>query len=244
MKITTFFKLTIVVGIAALMCACTPKKGEEKAFDDITKQATLPMSLLDGFSITEFSQSDTTLVAHCSVTDQYMAGLFKEDADYMLVNLFYATKGDSFKAIRDALIDNGVGITFVAKDASGNDVNTVTISAKQLAGDIDKSVVVRATAKAENSQCPMDMDDGRKLISATAQGDDTVVYIMECGENYRTTDFASIEEAMKRAMINSMADAAGKRERNAMGIYYKYVYVIGADTLHTITITPHDWLLY
>ena len=49
---------------------------------------------------------------------------------------------------------------------------------------------------------------------------------------------------MKGEIINSIADASTKQDRKDMGIYYKYVYMVGSDVLHTITITPNDWMLY
>ena len=71
-----------------------------------------------------------------------------------------------------------------------------------------------------------------------------MVYTVECDDSYRSFDFPSIEEQMKGEIINSIADASTKQERKDMGIYYKYVYMVGSDVLHTITITPNDWMLY
>lgn len=239
MKKNILFLLPLMAMMMAMM-SCSSKHGE---VSEAVASIKVPYDMMDGLTIKTFQSSDSSFVAECAVTDPYMADVFK-NAEYMMVNVNSAAKHDDFRLVRKAMADNGMKMTIVAKDASGRLVNKLTMTAEQFGGTLDKAMVVRVTAAAENSGCPMDMDDGRKLLSAKAQGDDTVVYTMECGENYRSTDFVSIEDAMKRAMINSMADAAGKRERNAMGIYYKYIYKIGGDTLHVLTITPHDWLLY
>lgn len=235
--------IKIVFALVALvmMGACSQKRVD---VEKVVAEMKMPYTMLDGFTINSMSVNDSVIVADCQITDEYVAEMFR-NTDFMMVNLNYGTKSNDFKAVRDVVMENNMKVAFVAKDAAGNEVNRVTMTADQMSGELDKGMVTRATAAAENASCPMDMDDGRKLISAVAKGDDTVVYTMECGENYRSTDFVSIEETMKRAMINSMApDVATKRERNALGIYYKYIYKIGNNTLHTITITPHDWLLY
>lgn len=229
-----------LMAVMMVMMACSSKPGE---VSDAVASIKVPYEMMDGFTVNTFQSNDTAFVAECTISDPYMAEVFT-NAEYMMVNINNAAKHDDFKLVRAAMADNDMKMTVVAKNVAGELVNKLTMTAEQFGGKLDKAMVVRATAAAENAGCPMDMDDGRKLLSAKAQGDDTVVYTMECGENYRSTDFVSIEDAMKRAMINSMADAAGKRERNAMGIYYKYIYKIGGDTLHVLTITPHDWLLY
>ena len=167
------------------------------------------------------------------------------DAEFMKVNVNgYSTKEPKLEAVRQAMKQSGMNIRLELVDPAGNSVNSVTMSADEFCDAMPRGRVVRAAAAAENAVCPMDMGGGASIISAKAVGDDTVLYTVMCDDSYRSFDFPSIEESMKGEIINSIADAASKPERKEMGIYYKYMYVSGTDTLHTVTITPNDWMLY
>lgn len=226
--------------MAVIMGACAPKQSAESAL----KKVATPFELMAGMNVTSISVDDSLFVAKCVVTDEYMAQVFT-DAEYLMVNVnSYSIKEPKLEAVRDAMKCDGMNIRIDAVDASGNAVNSVVMTTAEFCDAMPRGRVVNATAKAENAICPMDMGGGASIVSAKAVGDDTLLYTVLCDESYRNFDFPSIEESIKGEIINSIADAATKPERKEMGIYYKYMYVIGSDTLYTVTITPNDWMLY
>ncbi|MGN0213360.1 MAG: hypothetical protein ACI4AH_00950 [Muribaculaceae bacterium] len=240
MKTKHFASMLLWCVMAVLVSACAPKQSAEGAAE---KTAT-PFELMAGMNVTSISVADSVYVAKCIITDEYMAQVFT-DAEYLMVNVnSYSTKEPKLESLREAMRQDGMGIRIEAVDASGNAVNSVTMTAAEFCDAMPRGRVVNATVKAENAVCPMDMGGGASIVSVEAVGDDTVLYTVMCDDSYRSFDFISIEESMKGEIVNSIADAATKPERKEMGIYYKYMYVAGTDTLHTVTITPNDWMLY
>ena len=231
----------MLMAAASMMIeACSPKQSA----DNVADKTATPFELMAGMNVKSLSVDDSCFVAKCVVTDEYMAQMFA-DSEFMKVNVNgYSTKEPKLEAVRQAMKQSGMNIRLELVDPAGNSVNSVVMSADEFCDAMPRGRVVRAAAAAENAVCPMDMGGGASIISAKAVGDDTVLYTVMCDDSYRSFDFPSIEESMKGELINSIADAASKPERKEMGIYYKYMYVSGTDTLHTVTITPNDWMLY
>ena len=223
-----------------LIVACAPKQSAE----NVAKKTATPFELMLGMKVNSLEVCDECFVAKCVVSDEYMALVF-EDGEFMKVNVnSYSVKEPKLEAVRQVMKQDGMSIRLEVVSVEGDSVNCVTMSVEEFCDPMPRARVVRAAAAAENAVCPMDMGGGASIVSAKAQGDDTVVYTVECDDSYRSFDFPSIEEQMKGEIINSIADASTKQERKDMGIYYKYVYMVGSDVLHTITITPNDWMLY
>ncbi len=238
------------VVISLLLCVVVSGCGQKQSsylqslVDEMRRECPVPNEVADGVVVTNITNDDANLLIEFTITDRVTKELFR-NADYFRLNARYTLGEDRFAHLKEAMKANGFGIKCVAKDESGDDINEVTIAPDDLDKEESIGVVVRATAMAENAACPLDYGNGSVLERAEAQGDSTIVYYIEGGEAFADTDFAAVEDVMKRQMINSISDSqSNKQVRHDVGISYKYVYKHGEKVCHTLTITPDDWLRY
>ena len=243
-------RYTLIIAWAVIMLVISTGCGQKQSsylqslVDEMRRECPVPNEVADGVVVTNISHDDNNLLMELTITDKVTKELFR-NGDYFRLNSRYTLGESRFAHIKEAMKSNGFGIKCVAKDESGKNINEVTIAPSDLDKEEAIGVVVRATAMAENAACPLDYGNGSVLERAEALGDSTIVYYIEGGEAFANTDFAAVEDMMKRQMINSISDSeSNKQVRHDVGISYKYVYKYGDKVCHSLTITPDDWLRY
>ncbi len=240
----SIFRNILLASIVVALASCSQKSVDLKTLvEECRNEFRIPQEVIEGVTIYNIGHDDNNLVFEYLIKDTLTAEMFK-NSDYMKLNVSYTLKDQRYTAFTNLLKDNGYGLKYRATDQHGNLINELVVSSDELGKDFDKSVVVNATALAENSACPIDYQNGSSLQKVIVENDSTITYLIECEPSYAEIDFPALEQGMKRQMVNTMANNESKQTRHDIGIYYKYVYKTGDTIYHAITISPDDWIAY